>query len=124
MFTIISMALGQTLLFSTFFLTETFFPIVRDTITVDTILEIMKISVVFTIMTGALGLISLRVGFIKKSILSIMATSVLLATVISNATGRLAGNMFVYSVITVVVVLVGAMVTILFGIKVNKIDIE
>lgn len=53
-----------------------------------------------------------------------MATSVLLATVISNATGRLAGNMFVYSVITVVVVLVGAMVTILFGIKVNKIDIE
>lgn len=118
------MALGQTLLFSTFFLTETFFPIVRDTITVDTILEIMKISVVFTIMTGALGLISLRVGFIKKSILSIMATSVLLATVISNATGRLAGNMFVYSVITVVVVLVGAMVTILFGIKVNKIDIE
>jgi hypothetical protein len=97
---------------------------VNDTITKAIISNTVKTSIIFTIMTIALGLISMRIGFITKTIPSIIVSAVLLATVISNVTGRMTGDFTVYITITIIVAVLGTIMVLTYGQRLKKVDVD
>jgi len=124
LFTIAVMVALQVIVFTIFFLTETAMPMVNDIITKAIIINTVKTSIIFTIMTIALGLISMRIGFITKTIPSIIVSAVLLATVISNVTGRMTGDFTVYITITIFVVVLATIMVLTYGQRLNKVDVD
>ncbi|QUH18680.1 hypothetical protein [Alkaliphilus sp. B6464] len=124
LFTVAVMVTLQAIVFTIFFLTETAMPMVNDTITKAIISNTIKTSIIFTIMTIALGLISMRIGFITKTIPSIIVSAVLLATVISNVTGRMTGDFTVYITITIIVAVLGTIMTLTYGQRLKKVDVD
>lgn len=124
LFTIILMIMSQAVVFALFFLTESTMPMVNDAVTGQIIVYTIKIAVVFTVITLALGLISMRIGFIAKSVPSIIISAVLLATIISNVTGRMTGNFRVYIIATAFLTCLGAVITFTYGQRLKKVDVD
>ncbi|MGE6631846.1 ABC transporter permease [Bacillus sp. NPDC077027] len=95
--------------FVVFSLTESVLPIVQDTLTVDLLLSLIKTFLIFTCCMNCIGLIAMRIGFIKKSIPTTILTAIILCAVFGNVLMALFGNdllnlVFLGGMIVIVVV--------------------
>lgn len=83
-FTVASMLLSNALVFGIFYITEVIFPICKDTLTIQIILQTVGLIIVYSIMAGALALSSLWFGMWKKSTPSTIVSGTIIVCVICN----------------------------------------
>jgi len=75
-----------------FSVTELFFPIVHDTLTAGSLLQLMKTYFVFIGCVHAIGMIAMRIGLSKKSVLMTVLTAIVLCAVLGNVSLAIYGN--------------------------------
>ena len=128
-FTILTMLISIGLAFGIFFFTESRFPLVAgDAISPELIISTLQIALVFSILAGAIGLISLWFGLKRKSVQATLILSYIMAAVGSNILGvpMLLGsaNMAMLTVMSVTALLIGIILTINLVHSVNRMEAE
>lgn len=111
LFTIISMIVCNILVYSIFGLSETFFPLVKDNITLGVIQKAIITTIVMTVLAAALSIISMAIGFIKKSTPTTIVSAILLCSILTNiSSGTLNSNTvaIIFMVITILVAIYAA----------------
>ena len=116
-FTILTMAVSNTLAFGVFFFTESNFPLVaQGELTSELFMETMRITLTFGVLSSAIGLISLWFGFKRKSIQATLIPAYIMAVVGSNILGApmLLGSvsMMFLTVVTAIALVIGVFLTI------------
>ena len=84
LFVFLSMLLCTAVSIAIFTVTESAAPIVSDVMTGSMIAEVCRTTVVSLIAVNAIGLISMRIGFIRKSVPAALISSFILAGVYGN----------------------------------------
>ena len=85
---ILAMLLCNTLVFTVFYYMETLFPMVAgNALSAGVFYDTIKLSLLFSVIATAIGLISMRVGFIKKSSHIALITSFVCSVLLSNLLG-------------------------------------
>ena len=109
-FTIAAMIISSAIAFGIFFLTEPHFAIVAgDTLSAGLFIRTAQISLIFSVLAGGIGLISLWFGFKRKSIQATIIPAVIMATIGTNVltSPMLMGSV---SMVFLTVIAVGALV--------------
>jgi len=130
-FTVLSMNLCNAAVFYVFYLTESISPlVVTDTFSMQTVAEAAKSTIIFSLLAGALGVISMKVGFIKKSIPATIIASVIFVTFMSNVLSVpiLIGSTLGNNILILACLIIALCVSIFFVIelmrKVNRMEVE
>ncbi|WP_010275546.1 ABC transporter permease [Paenibacillus senegalensis] len=93
LFTILSMLLCTILIYLIFGLSETFFPLVKDTITYDVISKAITTTMIMTGLAAGLSIISVTIGFIRKSTPAAIVSAILLCSMVTHiSSGTLNSN--------------------------------
>ncbi len=111
LFTMISMVACNILVYSIFGLSETFFPIVKDSITLEVIHKAIITTIIMTVLAAGLSIISMAIGFIKKSTPTTIVSAILLCSILTNiSSGTLNSNTvaIIFMVITILVAIYAA----------------
>lgn len=123
-FTSVSMLICTAIPYIIFSITESVSPIVtQDTMTTGLILDTLKILVVAILAVGGIGIMAMRIGFIKKSVPATLITAFVLSAIYGNA--ALSANTLLSSL---VIGGIGVVATIAIMIeltnKVNEMEVE
>ncbi|MGG1698809.1 bacitracin ABC transporter permease [Bacillus zhangzhouensis] len=78
--------------FVVFGFTEAILPIVHDTMTAEFFFTFLKTFLVFTCCVNGIGMIAMRIGFMKKSVFTTIITATLLCAVLGNVSIASYGN--------------------------------
>lgn len=78
--------------FVVFSVSEMFFPIVHDTLTAGALFQLMKTLFVLIVCVQAIGLMAMRIGLRKKSVLMTVLTAIVLCAVLGNISLAIYGN--------------------------------
>ncbi|GIP42627.1 ABC transporter permease [Paenibacillus sp. J45TS6] len=107
-----------------FSLTESFIPIVSDTLSIGLLMSIIKMILVLSISVNGICIIAMRIGFVKKSIPTTMVTSFILSAVYANAMiGSFGNDAILFSLLTLVVAVSTFILWELMN-KVNSMEID
>jgi ABC-type transport system involved in multi-copper enzyme maturation permease subunit len=80
MFTIAAMTVSNLLSFTIFFTTESIWPLVNDTLSGAVLMRALKITLISAITIAGMGIVSMAIGFAKKSVpVTIVSTFVLIS---------------------------------------------
>lgn len=85
----ISMFLCEGAVLGIFLLTETFFPLCKDTLTLQIIMYAFLSLIVYSGVAGLIGVISVWFGFLKKSIAATIVSSCIIVSVVCQVTAQL-----------------------------------
>lgn len=123
-FTSVSMLICTAIPYIIFSITESVSPIVtQDTMTTGLILDTLKILVVAILAVGGIGIMAMRIGFIKKSVPAALITAFVLSAIYGNA--ALSANTLLSSLI---IGGIGVVATIAIMVeltnKVNEMEVE
>lgn len=123
LYTVISMILCGTVVFAVFFLTETFFPLCADVLSIKTIVYSFLSLVCYSLLAGVWGIIALWFGFGKQSITVTIVAAVIIATVACQIMAMTL-NYFVGTIAFLIVGAIAAVIVLksLIG-KVNKMEV-
>jgi ABC-type transport system involved in multi-copper enzyme maturation permease subunit len=124
LFTTLAMILSMIPPFVIFSVTESFAPIVDDTLSLELLLSIIKVLLVLSISVNGIGIIAMRIGFIKKSVPTTIVSSFALCGLFGNAIIGSFGNDVLLMVLLIVVLAAGAFVIIELMNKINQMEIE
>lgn len=124
LFTTVAMILSMIPPFVIFSVTESFAPIVDDTLSLDLLLSIIKVLLVLSISVNGIGIIAMRIGFIKKSVPTTIVSSFALCGLFGNAIIGSFGNDVLLMVLLIVVLAAGTFVIIELMNKINQMEIE
>lgn len=107
-----------------FIITESFQPIVSDTMSVGLWKEVLQMNAVSITAVCTTGLLALRIGFIKKSVSATLISAFILSAFYGNITAGSAHNPIL--TISVVVVSLAAVVLVLFTLSdnINRMEVE
>ena len=119
-FTIISMFISNFIVFLTFGITENFIHLVGKNFTVPIILQVAENPIIMSIIAANIGVISVGIGFIKKSVPATIVSSVLLASLMCNIVVNASLNRAAMYVLTVIMVIIGIVCS---GFLIKKINI-
>ncbi|MEH6924988.1 bacitracin ABC transporter permease [Bacillus altitudinis] len=78
--------------FVVFSVTELFFPIVHDTLTAGSLFQLMKTFFMLIVCVQAIGMMAMRIGLSKKSVLMTVLTAIVLCAVLGNVSLAIYGN--------------------------------
>lgn len=124
LFTTIAMFISNVMAVTIFSLTESFAPIVDDTLSFRMLFTIIKINFVLSISINGICMIAMRIGFMKKSIPTTMVTSFIFSAVIANAVIASYGHEMVLWSLLLVTVGVAALILWELMNKVHCMEIE
>ena len=124
LFVALSMLLCTILPIFVFAATESFTPIVSDTMTSDILIKAVGTIVVSLVAVSAIGLLAMRIGFIKKSVPATLISAFILSGIYGNIAIGSAGN-FVISLLIIGVSLL-AIITVFVTLshKINHMEVE
>ena len=124
LFTTVSMIICNIPAVLIFSLTESFIPIVSDTLSIGLLMSIIKMILVLSISVNGICIIAMRIGFVKKSIPTTMVTSFILSAVYANAMiGSFGNDAILFSLLTLVVAVSTFILWELMN-KVNSMEID
>lgn len=123
-FVITSMIVSNFIIFSLFAITEVFKPIMIEKFTAVLLFKTIKITVVMAFIAASIGIISVRLGFINKSVPTTIISALVIASLICNIVVSIASNIFVIYIIGFVVVMIGALISLSLIHKVNEMEVE
>lgn len=124
LFVVLSMLLCTILPIFVFAATESFAPIVSDTMTSDILIKAVGTIVVSLVAVSAIGLLAMRIGFIKKSVPATLISAFILSGIYGNIAIGSAGN-FVISLLIIGVSLLAILaVFVTLSHKINHMEVE
>ncbi len=124
LFVVLSMLLCTILPIFIFAATESFSPIVSDTMTSDILLKAFGTIVVSLVSVSAIGLLAMRIGFIKKSAPATLISAFILSGIYGNIAIGCAGN-FVNSLLIIGVSMFAILaVFVTLSNKINHMEVE
>lgn len=124
LFMVLSMLLCSILPIFVFAATESFAPIVSDTMTNAILINAVSTMVVSLVAVSAIGLLAMRIGFIKKSVPATLISAFILSGIYGNIAIGSAGN-FVISLLIVGVSLLAILAVIVtLSHKINHMEVE
>ncbi len=124
LFVVLSMLLCTILPIFVFAATESFSPIVSDTMTSDILIKAFGTIVVSLVSVSAIGLLAMRIGFIKKSAPATLISAFILSGIYGNITIGSAGN-FVNSLLIIGVSMFAILaVFVTLSHKINHMEVE
>lgn len=107
-----------------FSITESVSPIVvQDVITMDLVMDALETSCVAVIALGGIGVVSLRIGFIQKSVPTTLISAFLLSAIYGNAAINVNG-ILPNLLISGVGLIVAATIMAELSNKVNKMEVD
>ncbi|MDD3795399.1 MAG: ABC transporter permease [Lachnospiraceae bacterium] len=124
LFVILSMLLCTMLSIGIFALTETFSPIVSDVMTWDILITAFSNMLVSLVAVSAIGLLSMRIGFIKKSISATLISAFILSGIYGNIAISSVGNLAISLIIVGVTLLVILVILVTLSRKINQMEVE
>ncbi|CAM3715546.1 ABC transporter permease [Mesobacillus zeae] len=84
LFTVIAMVLCNFTIFAFFGVSETIYPLVNESITLETITKVIKTTFIMAVSAACLGIIAMGIGFIQKSIPATIISAFLLCSLLCN----------------------------------------
>lgn len=124
LFVVLSMLLCTILPIFIFAATESFTPIVSDTMTSDILIKAVGTIVVSLVAVSAIGLLAMRIGFIKKSVPATLISAFILSGIYGNITIGSVGNFVISLLITGVSLLAILAVFVTLSHKINHMEVE
>lgn len=124
LFIVLSMLLCTILTIFVFTATESFAPIVSDTMTSDILIKAIGTMVVSLVAVSAIGLLAMRIGFINKSVSATLISAFILSGLYGNIAIGSAGNFVISLLIIGVSVLVILAVFVTLSHKINHMEVE
>lgn len=122
-FSSLAMMMSNIIVFSTFGISELFFPLVNENFTTFIILHALKITIVMAILVAGLGIISTAIGFIKKSIPSTIISAILLCSLLCNvAAGTLSSNVPIL-IFGAIILVAAIIITTILSKKINCMEV-
>lgn len=124
LFTSISMLICTTIPYIIFSITELLSPIVvQDVMTMELVTDALKTSGISVLALGGIGIMSLRIGFIRKSVPTTLISAILLSAVYGNI--AINANSILSSVLISGIGLIVAVVLVLqLSNKVNRMEVD
>lgn len=95
LFVVLSMLFCTLLPICIFTATESFYPIVSDTMTSDVLIQTLNTLLVSLVVVSAIGLLAMRIGFIKKSVSVTLISAFILSGIYGNIAVGSLGNIVV-----------------------------
>lgn len=123
LFTVLSMAISGISCFAVFYLSESFFSLCEDTLTIQTIIRTILLIYIYSIMAGALGIISLWFGLWKKSISATIVANTLIATTICQFLAINMNNIAAVIGFTIVIIIVALLLHINSAQKISTMEV-
>lgn len=122
-FMLVSMLLCTAIPIFVFTISESYNPIVSDTITREILIMVFKMAMVSIISVNTIGLLSMAIGFIIKSVPAALVTSFALSGIFGNLVITSAYNTAIQLLISGVsiIIIVGILIT--FSIKINQMEV-
>lgn len=124
LFVVLSMLLCTLLPIFVFAATESFAPIVSDTMTSAILIKAVGTIVVSLVAVSAIGLLAMRIGFIKKSVPATLISAFILSAIYGNIAIGSAGNFIISLLIIGVSLLVILAVFVPLSHKINHMEVE
>lgn len=122
-FTLVSMLICTSIPYIVFSITESFSPIVvQDVMTTGLVIDALKTLVISVLALGGIGVVSLRIGFIHKSVTTTLISSILLSSIYGNAAINASGILSSV-LISGVGLIVAVAVIVELSNKVNKMEV-
>lgn len=127
---ILAMLLCNTLVFAIFYYIETLFPVVMgDGLSIGVFEDTVKLSLLFSVISTAIGIISMWAGFIKRSSQITLITSFAFSVVLSNLLGfsllaDLSAAMSGFIIFALVLLVVAIILTAGLTRRVNQMEVE
>jgi ABC-type transport system involved in multi-copper enzyme maturation permease subunit len=124
LFLVLSMLLCTILPIFVFAASESFTPIVSDTMTSDILMKAVGTMVISLVAVSAIGLLAMRIGFIKKSVPATLISAFILSGIYGNIAIGSAGNFVISLLIIGVSLLVILAVCVTLSHKINHMEVE
>lgn len=124
LFTTLSMFLCSMLSIGVFAATESFSPIVSETITSSILIQALITMLVSLVAVSAIGLLSMRIGFMKKSIPSTLISAFIFSGIYGNIAISNVGNSAISLIIVGVSLLVILVILVPLSRKINQMEVE
>jgi ABC-type transport system involved in multi-copper enzyme maturation permease subunit len=123
-FTTISMALCTAIPLTLFAITETISPIVNDIISFKLLFAEFQTICISALAVGGVGIVSMRLGFIKKSVPTTLVTAFIFSGMLGNVAITCAGNLIISAIIISIILITSLAVIIELGNKINIMEVE
>ena len=124
LFVMLSMFLCTMLSIGIFAITEGFCPIVSEVMTSDILITAFCNMLVSLVAVSAIGLLSMRIGFIKKSISTTLISAFILSGIYGNIAISKVGNSAISLIIATVSLLVILAILVTLSCKINHMEVE
>lgn len=128
LFTMASMTICNVLAFGIFSISEFFSPLVAGTLSAQTILRAIRVTVIMAVVAAEIGIVATSIGFRKKSVPTTILSAVLLASLICNIMFNFTSDISKSDVASIIfmciMVFIGIAVTIMLTKKVNYMEVE
>lgn len=124
LFVMLSMFLCTMLSIGFFAITEGFCPIVSEVMTSDILITAFCNMLVSLVAVSAIGLLSMRIGFIKKSISTTLISAFILSGIYGNIAISKVGNSAISLIIATVSLLVILAILVTLSCKINHMEVE
>lgn len=124
LFVMLSMFICTMVSIGIFALTESFSPIVSDVMTSDILIKAVFSMLVSLVAVSAIGLLSMRIGFIKKSIPTTLVSAFILSSIYGNIAIKSVGEPFISLIITTVSIFIILAILFTLSRKINQMEVE
>ncbi|WP_411167351.1 hypothetical protein ACH36K_09220 [Clostridium sp. MB05] len=123
-FSSISIFICTTIPFILFSITEIISPIVKDTFSLELLFSTLKRIFISILGVGGIGIISMRIGFIKKSVPTALVTSFILSGILGNIIVYSIDNVAVISIVVLIILCSIAFVILELANKINNMEVD
>lgn len=121
---LISMLLCMAISILVFAATESVAPIVSDTMTNNLLMETFKMTFVSLIAVIAIGLLSMGIGFIKRSVSITLISAFVLSGIYGNAAVSASGNFTIALPVVGISLVIILLVLLMLSNKINYLEVE
>lgn len=107
-----------------FSITETFTPIVSDTITPRLLLSTLSTVFISVLFTSTIGILSMGFGFIKKSVTVTLISAFILSAILGNIAISINGNLILSLFVIAISIFVCGLVLMALSNKINNMEVD
>ena len=124
LFTVISMVASNIAIFLVFGLTEQFIHLINESFTLFILAQAIEITRIMSFIAAITGIIAAGIGFVKKSVPTMIESAVLIASLMCNIVVNATANKAVLYLLAIVILTIAFIVSILLMKQVNRMEVE
>lgn len=123
-FTIASMVISNIAIFLIFGLSNQFTHLVNEKFTFSVMIHAVEITLIMSIVATSIGIVSVGIGFIKKSVPTTIISAVLISSLMCNIVFNATANKMAMYLFAIVMMLIGILFSMILMKKVNTMEAE